>query len=139
MSIAELEEPVQDGHTLFDVPVVNTHTWEIAVRCQFDDEAITALSGNYPMGPELFLRVKAEMLARYFLYHENGRILGDCSISPGRWDPESGYLMYQISVDDLFTKTHDLKHISCNPAPTSFIPMILRYDHPMELEFEVTP
>lgn len=138
-SITELEEPVQDGHVSFDVPVVNTHTWEIAVQCQFDSQEITALTGGYPTGPELFLRVKAEMLARYLLYHENIHILGDCSISPGRWDPESGYLVYQISMDDLFTQTHDLKHVSCNPAPMNFMPMILRYDHPMELEFEVAP
>ena len=121
------------------VPVVNTHTWEIAVQCQFDNRDITVLTGGYPAGPELFLRVKAEMLARFLLYRQYAFAAGDGSINSGRLDPESGYLMYQISMDDLFTKTHDLKHVFCNPAPMNFIHMVLLYDHPMELEFEVTP
>ena len=79
------------------------------------------------------------MLARFLLYRQYAFDAGDGSINSGRLDPETGYLMYQISVDDLFTKTHDLKHVFCNPAPMNFIPMVLLYDHPMELEFEVTP
>ena len=138
-SITELEEPIQDGHMTSGVPVVNAHTWEIAVQCQFDNQDITVLTGGYPAGPELFLRVKAEMLARFLLYRQYAFDAGDGSINSGRLDPETGYLMYQISVDDLFTKTHDLKHVFCNPAPMNFIPMVLLYDHPMELEFEVTP
>ena len=42
-------------------------------------------------------------------------------------------------MDDLYAQTHDLRSFKCNPASAMLLsPMILRYDHPMELEFEVT-
>ena len=141
VSITESEEPFQNGNTSFGVPVEYTHTWEIAVRCEFDNEDITALRGGYPSDPDLLLGVKAEMVARYFLYHDNNPIMGSASTSLGWRDPESGDLIYRISIDDAFALRRDLKHVVCNPAPLAgyLDLMVARYDHPMELEFEVTP
>ena len=141
VSITESEEPFQNGNTSFGVPVEYTHTWEIAVQCEFDNEDITALRGGYPSDPDLLLGVKAEMVARYFLYHDNNPIMGSASTSLGWRDPESGDLIYRISIDDAFALRRDLKHVVCNPAPLAgyLDLMVARYDHPMELEFEVTP
>ena len=68
-------------------------------------------------------------------------IMGSASTSLGWRDPESGDLIYRISIDDAFALRRDLKHVVCNPAPLAgyLDLMVARYDHPMELEFEVTP
>ena len=139
VSITELDEPVQTNEIVLGVPVVYAHAWEVAVQCQFDSGDITALRGAWPIGSDLLLRVKAETTARRLLFGETFINYGTDSSSLGRLDPESGYLVYRLSMDDLYAQTHDLRSIKCNPASAMlFSPMILRYDHPMELEFEVT-
>ena len=139
VSIAELDEPVQTNEIVLGVPVVYANAWEVAVQCQFDSGDITALRGAWPIGSDLLLRVKAETTARRLLFGETFINYGTDSSSLGRLDPESGYLVYRLSMDDLYAQTHDLRSIKCNPASAMlFSPMILRYDHPMELEFEVT-
>ena len=139
VSIAELDEPVQTNEIVLGVPVVYAHAWEVAVQCQFDNGDITALRSAWPIGSDLLLRVKAETTARRLLFGETFINYGTDYSSLGRLDPESGYLVYRLSMDDLYAQTHDLRSIKCNPASAMlFSPMILRYDHPMELEFEVT-
>ena len=139
VSITELDEPVQTNEIVLGVPVVYDHTWEVAVQCEFDSGDITALRGAWPIGSDILLRVKAETTARRLLFGETFINYGTDSSSLGRLDPESGYLVYRLSMDDLYAQTHDLRSIKCNPASAMlFSPMILRYDHPMELEFEVT-
>ena len=139
VSIAELDEPVQTNEIVLGVPVVYANAWEVAVQCQFDNGDITALRSAWPIGSDLLLRVKAETTARRLLFGETFINYGTDYSSLGRLDPESGYLVYRLSMDDLYAQTHDLRSIKCNPASAMlFSPMILRYDHPMELEFEVT-
>lgn len=141
VSITESEEPVQTEETLLGEPVVYTHAWEIAVRCEFDSEEITAIQGGYPDPPERLLWAKAAVAASHLLGETSFQLATIFSISPGFPDPESGNLMYQISADNRCVQTCDLKHVRCNPAPEEGLlgPMLLRYDHPMELEFEVLP
>ena len=139
VSITELDEPVQTNEIVLGVPVVYAHAWEVAVQCEFDNGDITALRSAWPIGPDLLLRVKAETAARRLLFGETFIDYGTESNTLGRRDPESGCLVYRLSMDDLYAQTHDLRSIKCNPASAMlFSPMILRYDHPMELEFEVT-
>ena len=139
VSITELDEPVQTNEIVLGVPVVYAHAWEVAVQCQFDNGDITALRSAWPIGSDILLRAKAETSARRLLFGETFINYGTDSSSLGRLDPESGYLVYRLSMDDLYAQTHDLRSIKCNPASAMlFSPMILRYDHPMELEFEVT-
>ena len=139
VSIAELDEPVQTNEIVLGVPVVYANAWEVAVQCQCDNGDITALRSAWPIGSDLLLRVKAETTARRLLFGETFINYGTDYSSLGRLDPESGYLVYRLSMDDLYAQTHDLRSIKCNPASAMlFSPMILRYDHPMELEFEVT-
>ena len=138
VSITELEEPVQTDEVVLGVPVVYDHTWEVAVQCEFDSGDITALRGAWPIGSDILLRVKAETTARRLLFGETFINYGTDSSSLGRLDPESGYLVYRLSMDDLYAQTHDLRTIKCNPASAMlFSPMIFCYDHFMELEFEV--
>ncbi len=138
VSITKLDEPVQTNEVVLGVPVVYANAWEVAVQCQFDNGDITALRGTWPFGSDILLRVKAETTARRLLFGETFINYGTDSSSLGRLDPESGYLVYRISMDDLYTQTHDLRTVKCNPASAMLLsPMILRYDHPMELEFEV--
>ena len=139
VSITELDEPVQTDEVVLGAPVVYDHAWEVAVQCEFDNGDITALRSAWPIGSDILLRVKAETTARRLLFGETFINYGTDSSSPGWLDPESGYLAYQISMDDLYAQTHDLRSFKCNPASAMLLsPMILRYDHPMELEFEVT-
>ena len=119
--------------------MVYAHAWEVAVQCEFDNGDITALRSAWPIGPDLLLRVKAETAARRLLFGETFIDYGTESNTLGRRDPESGCLVYRLSMDDLYAQTHDLRSVKCNPASAMLLsPMILRYDHPMELEFEVT-
>ena len=139
VSITELDEPVQTDEVVLGVPVEYANAWEVAVQCQFDNADITALRSAWPIGSDILLRVKAETTARRLLFGETFINYGTDSSSPGWLDPESGYLAYQLSMDDLYAQTHDLRSFKCNPASAMLLsPMILRYDHPMELEFEVT-
>ena len=139
VSITELEDPVQADEVVLGVPVVYAHAWEVAVQCEFDNGDITALRSAWPIGPDLLLRVKAETAARRLLFGETFIDYGTESNTLGRRDPESGCLVYRLSMDDLYAQTHDLRSVKCNPASAMLLsPMILRYDHPMELEFEVT-
>ena len=139
VSITKLDEPVQTNEVVLGVPVEYANAWEVAVQCQFDNGDITALRSAWPIGSDILLRVKAETTARRLLLGETFINYGTDSSSPGWLDPESGYLVYQISMDDLYAQTHDLRSFKCNPASAMLLsPMILRYDHPMELEFEVT-
>ena len=86
-------------------------------------------------------REEAQAFLSHLLGETSFQLATISSISPGFPDPESGNLMYQISADDRCVQTCDLKHVRCNPAPEEGLlgPMLLRYDHPMELEFEVLP
>lgn len=139
VSITELEEPDPSGQFIDDVPLEFTHTWEVAVQCQFDNADITVIQGGYPDTPELFLWLQAEQWARV-LFHDYSFTGGNFFATDGQCGPERGVLIYHFSADDEFIQKHDLKHVLCNPAPPSDLTlMILRYDHPMELEFEVTP
>ena len=139
VSITKLDEPVQTDEVVLGVPVEYANAWEVAVQCEFDNGDITALRSAWPIGSDILLRVKAETTARRLLFGETFINYGTDFSSPGWLDPESGYLVYQISMDDLYAQTHDLRSFKCNPASAMLLsPMILRYDHPMELEFEVT-
>lgn len=142
VSITEVDDPVQLEEAIIGVPAENTHIWEIVVQCTFDNGEITALLGGYPEPPRAFRWVDARSMVRYLLFGEVVHPSGDCSVSPGWPDPESGTLIYRIILDDQFMQTSNLKRVRCNPAPRDmggFSQMVLRYDHPMELEFEAAP
>lgn len=140
VSITELE-PDQTQQAELGLSGGSTHIWEIAVQCEFDSEEMTALQGSHADQPELRFWSEAEASVRRILF---GGTMMDCgmgSMGFGQRDPESGALIYQIYADDRYIQTHDLQHVHCNPAAMEgdSSRMVLRYDHPMELELEVQP
>lgn len=136
VSITELESPVLDGQAESGLRI-----WEVGVQCEFDHEEITALQGTHADSPELLLRTQAEMMARRMLSGSPSMDLGSGSMGFGQRETEGGTLLYSIYADDRYVYTHDLRHVRCNPASgeSTVTRMVLRYDHPMELEFEVVP
>ena len=128
---------VRQDDSLID-PLTNySHAWEIRMLCEMEDErmTVTHTPGDDPLS--LYSWVTVRELLEYFIGGENA-IEGRYACSHGELDPESGELVIRICADDAALKSHNFGRVEYYPSDGQFDPICIRYDHPMELEFEVT-
>lgn len=113
--------------------------WEVRVRCELDREDMTVVEANFPCEGREPKRTLASKLDR--LFHGADPYEGTYSVfgeTPGRLDRETGELVYQLYCSEEYRASHDLSRVECGPtSPLMDRPICYRYDHPVELQFEV--
>lgn len=113
--------------------------WEVRVRCELDREDMTVTETNFPCEGNEPKRTLASSLRNLIQGDDpNEGMYAVFSETPGRLDEETGELVYQIYCTEEYRDLHDLSRVEGSPtSPLMDRPLCYRYDHPIELEFEV--
>lgn len=135
-----IEETGPDPETL---DLGYTRGWTIVVGVELENEAMRPVRAFcYPIAPE---KLRYEISGffsgvRSFITGE-GNFLdhGYFTGSGGAPGDEDGTLIYRFEVDDRAYQVLDLTKVKLKPECELDPSLVILYDQPMELEFEVTP
>ncbi len=118
-----------------------TSSWEVAVHCELDDPEMSAVEGAFVEPVPYTFMSHVRLLLQYLFAGNNITSIGVVdSHSLGLPEEDGGDLIYTVSVNDescVDLVEFDLTRVKCAPA-NNYSPLCIRYDHPIELEFEVT-
>lgn len=100
--------------------------WEIRVRCELKNPDMTVVEMNsdcfhVPISLKALLQNAAH----------------GCSVGPGLLDEETGELVFHITLEKDKQEEWSLSHVSFLFPADFDNTLLIRYDHPLELEFEV--
>lgn len=136
-----IEETGPDPETL---DLGRTRGWSIVVGVELENEAMRPVRAFcYPRFPDklsyeisdFFSKVQYFFIGGDSLLHDCGSYTG----SGGEPAEEDGTLLYHVEVDERAYQVLDLTQVELRPEYDMGGPLVILYDQPIELEFEVTP